>query len=402
MSQCSFGVMILVSKYAPAISIDETFTDIVHQYEELCKIYDFIDLPEEYQQMERNNSAILRNYYANAIDQHLVDIRHVKFLVNGNIKPGNINERAIFQYIKAEEYLNSMLDQTIGLPMVYMLQRILVSDLYNSHYEVSLFNAQTPRQIEKLSQETELELQSLFDFLNNDTEFHPIVQSWMLHFRILALPVFSEGKSRIAGLMQMFWLRKHNMDLRGLLSLEHEIYLNKINYRSYFFENRPQADENGIMDEKYQLENQLSFGLQMHIEQLKRIEQLLQSYFRKQVDYDKLNPRQRNIMNFVFKRGYKLKYIDENILNKRQKLIMYIIQHRGFISTKELVSEFGCNRKTIQRDFVHLLQIGLVKVIGAGSALKYALNLSEGQNNELEQYNAGFVRESEENADENW
>lgn len=394
--------MILVSKFTPGVSIDEAFAGIVHQYEELCKIYDFIDLPEDYKKLERTNSAILRNYYANAVDQQMVDIRHVKYIVNGNIKPGNISERAIFQYIKAEEYLQSVIDQPISLQHVYALHRILITDLYNSHYEVSLFNAQNPRQPEKLSQETEMELVSLFEFLNTDSEFHPIMQSWMLHFRMLALPVFSEGKSRIASLLQNFWLRKHDMDLKGLISLEHEIYLNKINYRSYFFENRPQPDEHGNMDEKYQLEHQISFGLQMHIEQLKRIEQLLQSYFRKQVDYDKLNPRQKNIMNFVFKRGYKLKYIDENILNKRQKLIMYIIQHRGFISTKELVSEFGCNRKTIQRDFVHLMQIGLVKVIGAGSALKYALNLSEGQTSELEQYNAGFLKEADEQMQMEW
>ena len=142
--------------------------------------------------------------------------------------------------------------------------------------------------------------------------------------------------------------------------------------------------------------DQITFGLELHANQLTRLYQLLQSYFRKQIDYDKLTPRQKNIMNYVFQKGYKLKEIDDTIINKRQKLIMYIIQHRGFVSTKELVTEFECNRKTIQRDFVHLLDLNLVKVIGQGSALKYSLNLDEHKHEPINQYQAIYLKDSDE------
>lgn len=388
--------MILINKYEPEISIDDAFVNIVHQYNELKKIYEFIDLPEQFRDLEKNNSAILRNYYSNAIDHNLLDIKSVKYIINKNVKPNSLSERAIYQYMKAEEYLNEVSNEPLSLSMVYHLHKILITDLYNTHSEVSLFNKQVPRQAEKLNTEAELQLESLFEFLNNDTEFHPIVQSWMLNFRILGMQLFAEGKSRIACLLQNFWLKKNDMDLHGLLTVEHEVYLNKIEYRSYFIEHRPLPDEKIEGEDKYDLNHQLAFGLKMHSAQLNRVETLLQSYFRKQVDYEKLNPRQKNIMNYVFKRGYKLKDIDDSIINKRQKLIMYIIQHRGFISTKDLVSEFGCNRKTIQRDFTLLLELGLVKIIGAGSALRYALNLREHQSTELDQYNADFIKDSEE------
>ena len=100
-------------------------------------------------------------------------------------------------------------------------------------------------------------------------------------------------------------------------------------------------------------------------------------------------------MNFVFERGYKLKEIDDSILNKRQKLIMYIIQHRGFVSTKELVSEFDCNRKTIQRDFMHLLNLNLVKIIGQGSALKYSLNLNNHKVDSIKEYQSEYIKNEE-------
>jgi predicted HTH transcriptional regulator len=132
--------------------------------------------------------------------------------------------------------------------------------------------------------------------------------------------------------------------------------------------------------------------------QLGRLKDLLRNYFRQQVDFDKLNPRQKNIMNYVFERGYKLKEIDDSILNKRQKLIMYIVQHRGFISTKELVNEFDCNRKTIQRDFQLLLDLGLVKSIGAGAGLRYCINLQEKGNPLMEKYQADFIQQK--NTDE--
>ena len=71
--------MILINKYEPEISIDDAFVNIVHQYNELKKIYEFIDLPEQFRDLEKNNSAILRNYYSNAIDHNLLDIKSVKY-----------------------------------------------------------------------------------------------------------------------------------------------------------------------------------------------------------------------------------------------------------------------------------------------------------------------------------
>ena len=104
-----------------------------------------------------------------------------------------------------------------------------------------------------------------------------------------------------------------------------------------------------------------------------------------------------NIMNYVFERGYRLKDIDDSVLNKRQKLIMYIIQNKGFVSTKELVTEFDCNRKTIQRDFVQLTELNLVRIIGQGAGLRYAVNLHEEKNPVMEKYQAEFLKVEEEN-----
>lgn len=377
--------MILTHKYEPTILIEELHWQQCRLQDELVKIYEFIDLPESIKQIEQQNSTILRAYYANAIAHNIVDIKTVKYIVSGNIKPKGINERAVEHYVKAERFLDSQLTEPLTIQHLYQLQKILILDLYNNREDINLFSNNNTRVPERISPTAELEIISLFDFLNNDDEFHPVVQSWILHFKLLNIPLFAECKTKIAALLQHYWLKKKKMDLFGLLSIEHELYVNKNDYQPYF--------DNQLPDYNNNEQEQFDFGMEMYGIQLDRLKKLLRSYYRKQIDFEKLNPRQKNIMNYVFEKGYKLKEMDDSILNKRQKLIMYIIQNRGFISTKELVNEFECNRKTIQRDFGVLTDNRLVKIIGQGAGLKYSINVTENKHSNLLKFQSEWVKE---------
>jgi Fic family protein len=374
--------MILLQKYEPQLITDENHYRIFQRHTDLIKIYEFVELPEQLQQIEKQNSQILRNYYANALDHNLVDMKTVKYVLNGNLRPKGLSERAIEQYAKAEHWLHSQLDQPLQVSMLYQLHKLLTLDLYNNREDINLFSANKTRSPEKLSFDTEQQLEALFEFVNNDTEYHPVTLSWILHFRILNMQLFSEAQTKMALLLQNFLLRKRGMDLFGLFSIEHELYLSKNEYQTYFGE-----------EANTDLQQQVEFGMQMYSNQLNRLKLLLRSYFRKQIDFDKHTPRLKNIMNYVFERGFKLKEIDDSVLNKRQKLIMYVIQQKGFIATKELIDEFGCNRKTIQRDFNALLELNLVKVVGQGAGLKYAVNIQETKYDFLQQYQTAYLQE---------
>lgn len=385
--------MILLNKIEPAVTISSDYYNCLNAYSELLKIYDFIDLPENIRKIERTNSTILRAYYANAVDYNLVDIKTVKYIVEGKIKPKGIAERCVEQYLKAEEWLNSQLHLPLSVSMINELQQLLILDLYNNRSDVNLFTANSTRPAEKLSVTTQMELENLFEYMNTDSEHHPIVQSWVMHFRLLKLKLFSEGKSKIASLLQNFWLAKHSVNLHGLLSLEHALYANKSDYQVFL------GEVGDVEKITFTEQQQVDFGMTLFANQLDRLKTLLRSYFRQQVEFDQLNARQKNIMNYVFERGYRLKEFDDKILNQRQKLIMYIIQHKGFISTKELVTEFDCNRKTIQRDFTTLLELNLVKVIGKGAGLRYAVNVTEEKATYLQQYQSPLVAEDDQDLD---
>lgn len=377
--------MILTHTYEPSVSILPAHKEVCSFHDELLKIYEFIDLPEPIREIEKQNSTILRAYYANALEGNTVDIKTIKYIVSGNIKPKGLAERSVEQYIKAEQWLQEKLGEPLHVSMLYGLQKILLLDLYNNREDINLFSQNSTRIPEKLSPTAEMELESLFAFMNTDSEYHPIVQSWILHFRLLQTRIFSEAQLKIASLLQYFWLQKKGQSVHGLLSIEHDLFIQKYDYQYYYNQELPEFTG--------ELQPQLEFGMDMFQNQLDRLKQLLQSYFRKQVDFGKLNPRQKNIMNYVFEQGYKLKEMDDSILNKRQKLIMYIIQNRGFISTKELVTEFDCNRKTIQRDFAVLTENNLVKIIGQGAGLKYAVNVTENKHGNLLKYQSEWVVE---------
>ena len=383
--------MILIHKFEPLFTVDEKHFDIFRLHDELVKILDFIDLPENILNIEQHNSAIFRNYYANATDHNLVDIKTVKYIVSQNIRAKGFSERAVEQYSKAEAWLTSQMEEPLNMGMIHQLQRMLINDVYHNKEDINLFNAQTSKVAERLSVSGEMEIESLFEFINSDVDFHPVHQGWILHFRLLGIQIFSEAKSKMASLLHHFWLKKKGYDLKGLLSIEQDLYANKNVYQNFIYDNSSEQ----TLEQANDLNAQIAFGMELYEDQIERLKQLLRTYFRKQVEFDKLNPRQKNIMNYVFERGYKLKEIDDSVLNKRQKLIMYIIQNKGFVSTKELVSEFECNRKTIQRDFTSLTDLNLVRVISQGAGLRYAVNLHEEKNAVMEKYQADFLREEE-------
>jgi Fic family protein len=373
--------MILLHKFEPQISIGDKEFKILRQYDELIKIYDFIELPDSIQKIEQENSSILRNYYSNALDHNLLDIKIVKYIIKGNVRAKGLAERSVEQYQKASQWLSGIIDEPLSISMLYQLEKILILDLYNHQSENNLFS-QRARSHEKLSAQVEQELQNVFDFLNNDSEWHPLIQAFVLHFSIMNLQLFSEAKTKISCLLTYFWLQKKNQHLFGLISLEHEWYIHKNDYLTL-------VDS----DHNCSLQEQIIFAISRYQSHLHRIKLLLRNYFRKQVEFDKHNARLKNVMNYVFERGFRLREMDDAVLNKRQKLIMYIIQHKGFIATKELINEFDCNRKTIQRDFNDLLDQNLVKVIGQGAGVKYAVNIQERKHDYLQAYQANFLKD---------
>lgn len=378
--------MLLQEKFG--IATEELFVNTsAHEfYFELGNIYKFLELPEKIIRIEQFNSSASRSYYANALERSVADLETLKHLLSKKQQARGYNEKTLFVYREAEEMLLKRTGEPLSVALLKDLHQLVSGEVNKSTNDFDLFTIQYHKLPESLSPIAEVELNELFAFVNTNRELDPLSLSWILHFELLRIQPYNSDAPVLTRLLHYFWLSKHNLTVDGLLALEHELYLNR---HHYFELQQTLGEANAACFNQY-----IRFGTLIFMQNLERIKLMLRHYFRKQVEYDDATPRQRNMMNFVFERGYKLKLFHEGTLNKRQELIMYIIHHKGFCSTKELTEEFGCNRKTIQRDFTDLLTFNLVRTIGNGSSLRYAVSIKENYNEQMAAFMPEFLRKA--------
>lgn len=88
------------------------------------------------------------------------------------------------------------------------------------------------------------------------------------------------------------------------------------------------------------------------------------------------SPKQRNSLNFLMDRGFKLNHSHISELNNRQQKILEQVALNRDVNTKTLVQLFRCDRKTIQRDFAELMEFDLIKQEGKTKTVRYLINFS--------------------------
>lgn len=279
-------------------------------------------------------------------------------------------------FIQSEKFLNQ-----------YMGNNLCMETLseFNHYLEVgagtgtSAFNNDTlfssvPAPLVSLNDD----LVNLFDELyNKSTTDKVLYNSWLLHHDIIKHAHFFKRKPMVARLLQYSYLKQHNMHLYGMLALEEMLLKYKAEYDRLI----------NLIEKEDVLGEFMQFGVAVHSKTLKITEQRIKHLYRTDINYKKLAPWQRNLSNYLFSKGFDMKLAGNSAeLNARQSEILQIILKDGFVSTKDMVEKFECNRKTIQRDFAELLEANLVRAIGKGSALRYGLSLKDKTNNYLERY----------------
>lgn len=197
-----------------------------------------------------------------------------------------------------------------------------------------------------------------------------VLAGWLLRFSVLnQMPAFASYVS-LAAWAHHLCNQKQGIDGGGLLFFAKAILPHQATYLRII-------EQLKYKDGKDFLNSDPS-GLMLIIQDAqsdayKATEKRLATIYHQQVEFEDLAPKQRNMVNYFFYVAYKFEKTKNNALNPRQQEIMDLLHSRGFISTKDLSLQFRCNRKTIQRDFQDLLQMGLVRQMGQGAALRYTL-----------------------------
>lgn len=189
-----------------------------------------------------------------------------------------------------------------------------------------------------------------------------IVQPFLVQNQIYSLIFFNVA------------IKRMGFDLGGLLGFEKHMLRDwnthkSIKLNSLFPINakeRMQADLTAFFENCYTIIN----------ESYAEVEDDLIDSLKKSIDYEKMKPIRRNSFNYFFEMGFKKHYEGIVDLNERQQAILRDVVFQRTVTTKQMVMKYRCDRKTIQRDFADLMEVGIVNFEGKTKTVNYHLSFA--------------------------
>ncbi|MGZ5304077.1 MAG: DeoR family transcriptional regulator, partial [Bacteroidia bacterium] len=159
--------------------------------------------------------------------------------------------------------------------------------------------------------------------------------------------------------------------LSGLLNLEKHVFFNA----KYLVQTAHLFGEQNYLE---RLDTDLTAYLEICLKRLRKniqeAKETLINAVKQEFEYATLAPRQKNAVNFWLEKGFFMHKEKLKSLTPRQHDIMTLMARYSYVATKDLVPVFQLDRKTIQRDFNTLLELGLVEQRGGGRAIRYHLD----------------------------
>lgn len=207
-----------------------------------------------------------------------------------------------------------------------------------------------------------------YDYSNQEK----ILASWFVHFAILSSLPALKRHTVLARFGQYLYLKSQGLDALGLLGMNMAILPHQAMYKRAVDQFKFKVTADLLQSD---MNNLVQLGLDIHLQALQNANLNLREQYQEAIEYEDLTPRQRNMVNYFFDEGFHLTKPETSHLNERQQKIIELIYENHFSSTKDLSLIFRCNRKTIQRDFTELLDMGMVRQMGNGAALRYTVHI---------------------------
>jgi hypothetical protein len=180
--------------------------------------------------------------------------------------------------------------------------------------------------------------------------------------------VFGEENDTIAILGTHYFLKHTKYSLLGLLNLEEHVFFDE-KFRqkaSQLFAGRNYLE---LLDAD--LTNYLEACIHRYQAHLEEVKQVVIGVVKELFGYPDFTPRQKNVLNFWLNKGFFLQHEKLHELTPRQHDIMMLLVKYGSVTNKDLVPIFQVDRKTLQRDFTTIVDLGLAEQRGMGRAVRY-------------------------------
>lgn len=380
--------MVVDKLLTPIINLsDSEGQSVLDAYAKVLGIFRFVNLDEETIEQERLQSALYRVHYSTALEGVDYQFEHVRQLVNNEKEPLEQLEREVMGYHQAEMFLFKRMSQPFDIYLLNDMQHVFFSkppeNIKNDLFSSQIYNYQGV----DLSQLYDSGMAALCDFLQHDTQWDPLTQSWVIHFFVMMKGPWGKANGRVARLLQFNWLLRNNLTIAGLLVLEQHLFKQKEIYLALC----QTAELKGAelkMDRPIDFTEYLKFAYKLHKSYVEILQDNLKNYYTSNTHYHNAPPRLKNVINYVFEKAGSINFSGHQGLNARQEQLIQILYRQGVIQTKDLFDTFDVNRKTLQRDFVELAERGLIKVTGEGRGVKYTIQIGEAIPSNLQKYQA--------------
>lgn len=221
-------------------------------------------------------------------------------------------------------------------------------------------------------QNEELEglLNNLITFINDrESKQHPMVRGWAVYLLFDIVQPFVGYNQTLSLLVRNQLMNHWDYGFNSIAVFEKYLFKDWSTHQSVKFNSLFPLNYSDRMDTDVTAFFENCAGLSA--ESMTQVEEAILKQLKIDVGYNKLSPIKKNSFNYFFELGLPKHYKEIGGLHDRQKSILKDVIFNRSVTTKQMVMKYRCDRKTIQRDFSDLMEVGIVIQEGKTKTINY-------------------------------
>ncbi len=345
-----------MNTFNPIFSITNSMTSAITKIERARGFLEAAHLSDDWIRDMGNRALVLEAHHTTHIEGTRLTLDQAERLWNGekvpDADPDDVLE--LLNYREAFKFVSESLDSgdTITEAMVRAIHRLLVKGVRGNKATPGVYrqvqnyivNSRTGEVVytPPIASDVPILMSELVNWLNSDTDIHPVLISGIAQFQFVHIHPFLDGNGRTSRLLSTLFLYKSGYDFKRLFSIS-EFYDRD---RSAFY-NAIQSVRENDMDMTAWLDY-FTRGLETQMTEVKnRGEQVIR----------------RDVL------------VQKHNLNERQGKALYFLLQHGRLTIQELGKLYpDVSRRTLQRDLKNMLDKGIVDFEGSTNNLSYFID----------------------------
>ena len=340
--------------YRPKFTITNSITQNLTQIERFRGFLQAANLSETWLKTMQKKALILEAYHTTHIEGTHLSLDQAKLILEDNIADGTREDdyQELINYKTTFDFVSSyLLDQKpVSEGLIRQIHGILVQNVRGNsanpgeyrQVQNYVVNSKTKEIIytPPPAYEVPIFMKELIDWINNETEIHPVLVSGIAQLQFVNIHPFLDGNGRTARLLSTLYLYKTGYDFKRLFTISEYYDRNRLEYYEAI-----QSVRTHDLDLSLWLEY-FCRGLTTQLKEL-------------------YNETENKIK-------LDLICLDKK-LSETQKRVLDLASNGSFTLKKLIEICPSVSKRTLQRDLAYLQKLDLIEGIGQTTQRKYQL-----------------------------